>query len=220
MSSVTTLPLDARQSSPLAKSALSVSENSRTVGVRRLPPPIKSALQPSEAELHGRINHDPAVNMYLEIPPSPVARPSSSHSDISVGRPLSPSYLFPGQPHAEDDVPVDPPRIVEPTDIRASVRSMSTTPRVEHEVHSQSASIVSKSSDRNSANEDRGQSPDQYTNFPATPAKTARPAERPISSAIYPPRSSSIPRGAPEAMIDRLRHEDGKPCFVLLSSRH
>ena len=38
----------------------------------------KSGLRPSEAELNGRINHDPSVNMSLEIPPSPLT-PSRPH---------------------------------------------------------------------------------------------------------------------------------------------
>ena len=211
MSSVVSLPLEPRQSSPLAKNAISSSEAGTST--RKVPPPLRSTLQPSEAELNGRVNHDPAVNMNLEYPPSPLAAPSrplSSHSDISVRRPLSSAFPFPTPPRAEQIVQSEPPQIALPENVGSSAR-MSTVQHADYDVHSQSASIVSKTSGRDSDEQERGRSPYQdASELPAPPAATAR-WERPISNGIvHPPRSSSIPRGAPEQLIDRLRHEDGK----------
>ncbi|KAL8926169.1 MAG: hypothetical protein Q9208_003072 [Pyrenodesmia sp. 3 TL-2023] len=84
MSSTTTLPLDARRSSPLAHKAMSSEDlNAPSTPKRRMPTPLRSTLAPSDAELSGRLTHDPAVNMFLEIPPSPVAnsRPSTVFTD-------------------------------------------------------------------------------------------------------------------------------------------
>lgn len=68
---------------------------------RKTPPTIR--LAPSEAELSGRINHSAAVNMSLNIPPSPVSNRSptsptfgGSDSGESDGR------LSPHLPHSQD----------------------------------------------------------------------------------------------------------------------
>ena len=210
MSSVVSLPLDQRQSSPLAKNAISANGTATTT---RKPTHLKSTLQPSEAEISGRINHDPAVNMTLEYPPSPLAvptRPSSSHSDISVRQPLSPSFPFPDPPGNAHNIQSEAPQLAIPQSLRSSAR-MSTVQHADHEVHSQSASIVSKSTDRDSSEQESGRtSRQEAAELPAPPARTAR-WERPMSNGIaHPPRSSSVPRGATEHLIDRLRHEDGK----------
>ena len=211
MSSVVSLPLEPRQSSPLAKNAISSSEAG--TATRKVSQPVKSTLQPSEAELNGRVNHDPAVNMSLEYPPSPLlapSRPMSSRSDISARRPLSSAFPFPTPPCAEQIVQAEPPQTALSENLRSSAR-MSTVQHADYEIHSQSASIVSKTSDRDSGEQERGRSPYQdVSELPAPPARTAR-WERPMSNGIaHPPRSSSIPRGAPEHLIDRLRHEDGE----------
>lgn len=210
MSSVVSLPLEKRQSSPLAKNAISASGVS--TGTRKVPQPLRSTLHPSEAELNGRVNHDPAVNMTLEIPASPLAapsRPMSSHSDISVRRPLSSAFPFPEPPRAEHGAQAEPPQLALPQNLRSSAR-MSTVQHADDEIHSQSASIVSKSTDGDSGEHERGRSPNQEAiELPAPPARTAR-WERPMSiGTVHPPRSSSIPRGAPEHLTNRLRHEDG-----------
>ena len=217
MSSMVSLSLDQRQSSPLAKNAISA--NGTSINNRK-PTPLKSTLQPSEAEINGRINHDPAINMTLEYPPSPLAaptRPSSSHSDISVQQPLSPSFPFPDPPRNEYNNQTEPPQPAIPQSVRSSAR-MSTIQHADHEVHSQSASIVSKSTDRDSGDHERSRTMNQeITELPAPPTRIAR-FERPMSNGIvHPPRSSSIPRGAPEHMIDRVRHEDGKWTFLHLA---
>ena len=214
MSSVVSLPLEARQSSPLAKNAISASRTGTST--RKVPPPLRSTLRPSEAELNGRVNHDPAVNMNLELPPSPLAapsRPMSGNSELSVRRPTSTSYPFPDPPRAEHSVQADPPRIVLPQDVRNSTR-MSTVQQGDYEVHSQSASIVSKTSDSDSGDQERGGSPNQEVAELSAPAAGTGRWERPMSNGdVRPPRSSNIPRGAPEHLNNQLRHGDGKWAF-------
>jgi hypothetical protein len=69
-SSVRNLPLaHASTCSPADPSSL-LASSSLSPPNRKSPPTIK--LRPSEAELNGRINHNPAVNMNLSVPPSPV----------------------------------------------------------------------------------------------------------------------------------------------------
>lgn len=211
MTSVASLPLEQRQSSPLAKNAISASGISTSS--RKVPQPLRSTLRPSEAELNGRVNHDPAVNMTLEIPASPLAapsRPMSSHSDISVRRPLSSAFPFPEPPRAEHGVQAEPPHLALPPNLRSSAR-MSTVQHADDEIHSQSASIISRSTDGDSGDNERGQSLNhEATELPAPPARTAYWQSPIPNGVVHPPRSSSIPSGAPDYLIDRLRHEDGK----------
>ena len=158
MSSVLTLPLEARHSSsPLRKTVISTNEERPSTASR-----AKSTLQPSDAEMHGSINHDPAVNMYLNVPPSPTAqsRPSSSgfmprsRSSSEESLEETPglsveSSTFPSRSshHGGTYVPSSSPQLVVPSEVRDPSRPISTPQYPDHEVHSQSASIISRDSD-------------------------------------------------------------------------
>lgn len=157
MSSVLTLPLEARHSSsPLRKTMVSTNEDR---------PPTsraKSMLQPSDAEMYGRINHDPAVNMHLNVPPSPTAlsRPSSSGF---MSRSRSSSEDSPEEtPERSPESSTFPPRnshyggtyvpssghqLAVPNEVRDPSRPVSHSQYPESEIHSQSASIISRDSD-------------------------------------------------------------------------
>lgn len=86
-SSVKDLPLlEVRQPSPtpphlgMPRGFLLRTESTRVLSPipRHLSPrPHIRALQPSEAELSGRINHDPVVNMSIDNPPSPLSHSPS-----------------------------------------------------------------------------------------------------------------------------------------------
>ena len=200
MSSVTMLPLDARQSSPspLGHDASPLRDGSLSMAsARRNLTPINHRLQPSEAELSGRINHDPAVNMSLEIPPSPL-RPTPAHSSPGSRSP-SPSYPF---PIASDDHRAPAPlRPGKPQEIRGYAQPLSHTEIHGPEIRSQSGSIVSRST-TDDLRQDGAPSPSQeyrspYEEYPARSFQRA-PADRPLSDELYyPPRSSSIIPGAP-----------------------
>ncbi|CAF9919760.1 MAG: hypothetical protein HETSPECPRED_004107 [Heterodermia speciosa] len=160
MSSVHTLPLEARHSSsPLRKTVVSTNQDRPQTSSRSQ---AKSMLQPSDAELHGSTNHDPAVNMYLNVPPSPTAhsRPSSSgfmsrSRSSSDGSPeetpeQSPeSSTFPSRNshYGGTYVPSSVPQIAVPNRVRDPSRPDSRSQYPEHEIHSQSASIISRDSD-------------------------------------------------------------------------
>ena len=159
MSSVHTLPLEPRHSSPLRKTVISTNEDRPQTSSRAQ---AKSMLQPSDAELHGSINHDPAVNMYLNVPPSPTAqsRPSSSgfmsrSRSSSDGSPeetpeQSPeSSNFPSRNshYGGTYVPSSGPQLAVPNRVRDPSRPDSTSQYSNHEIHSQSASIISQDSD-------------------------------------------------------------------------
>lgn len=200
-SSVTALPLDARQSSPspLAHDASSLREGSRSMASpRRHLTPINPRLQPSEAELNGRINHDPAVNMSLELPPSPL-RPTAAHSSPESRSP-SPSYPFPIT--NDDHRPPSALRPGRPQEIKSYIQPLSHSEIHGTEIRSQSGSIVSRST-TDDLRHDGARSPHQeyrspYEEYPARSFQSAQ-ADRPMSDELYyhPPRSGSIPRGAP-----------------------
>ncbi|KAI4234086.1 MAG: hypothetical protein LQ352_008195, partial [Teloschistes flavicans] len=215
MSSVTTLPLEARRSSPLAHKALSSEDLSApTTPQRRVPTPLRTTLRPSDAELNGRVNHDPAVNMFLEIPPSPVAtsRPSTTYLDTHD---RTPSGYFPASHNGGQYAPLGAPQIPEQAR-RSSARPISAVQshRPEPSHHSQSASIVSGTSDRST--QDGRQSPtvmDQsYVRMSSNAAPEDRRGsdsseERPRSrgreewlrpARSHPPRTSSRYSGFPQ----------------------
>ncbi|KAI4104053.1 MAG: hypothetical protein L6R37_003459 [Teloschistes peruensis] len=158
MSSVTTLPLEARRSSPLAHKAMSSEDlHAPTTPQRRVPTALRTTLRPSDAELNGRVNHDPAVNMLLEIPPSPRAtsRPTTTYMDPHD---RTPSGYFPASHNGGQYAPLGAPQIPEQVR-RSSSRPVSAVPSYHPEpsYHSQSASIVSGTSDRST--QDGRQSP-------------------------------------------------------------
>lgn len=215
MSSVTSLPLDARQaSSPRQSPSLPIGVGRTATTHRPIPRPIKPGLRPSEAELSGRINHDPAVNMSLELPPSPLTstRPptsnENSHAISSTGsRSPSPSYSFPSS-SKDNHAVAGPLRPDLPKERRVSARPVSTGGPHKQQVHSQSASIVSRSSDN--SNHDGPRSPNQeYAESPTRPARTF--ADRSSSRGSYSlPRTSSAPRGAPSSHLDQPQDSQGK----------
>jgi hypothetical protein len=119
-SSVTTLPL--AHTNPYNRDSETLPSNSPPRD-KRSPPTIK--LRPSEAELSGRLNHNNAVNMSLNVPPSPVlARgPQSpvfggSDSGDSDGH-ASPRSLSPSL-RPDHYAPV-PPRLPMPEGLHATV---------------------------------------------------------------------------------------------------
>lgn len=120
-SSVTTLPL----AHTTDRNRDSDTLPSPAAHQRRSPPTIK--LRPSEAELNGRINHSAAVNMSLNVPPSPVlARPpqspafGGSDSGESDGQ-HTPRSRSPG--YTPDHYAPVPPQIPMPDGLRVSVVS-------------------------------------------------------------------------------------------------
>ncbi|KAL8831625.1 MAG: hypothetical protein Q9170_005213 [Blastenia crenularia] len=189
MSSVTTLPLEARRSSPLAHKAMSSEDlNASTTPKRRVPTALRSTLAPSDAELSGRVNHDPAVNMFLEIPPSPVAntRPPTTYSD---SHDRSSSGYFSSPHNGGQYAPLGAPQIPEQVR-RSSARPMSTTETHQPEQghHSQSASIASGTSDPYSQDGPRSPLPTDG-GFVAVPLKAAQNERRDSDSSDERPRS-------------------------------
>lgn len=135
-SSVTSLPLAHMQGGNRDSETLGSNSPAR----RKSPPAIR--LAPSEAEKSGRINHNAAVNMNLNVPPSPVhSRPprsptfGGSDSGDSDGQ-ASPRSLSPRSATFRPDhyAPV-PPQIPLPHHLRVSVQSGEETTK------SQSASF-------------------------------------------------------------------------------
>ena len=201
MSSVTALPLDARQSSPspLGQDAAALREGSRSAAsARRNLTPINPRLQPSEAERNGRINHDPSINMSLEIPPSPL-RPTAAHSSPGSRSP-SPSYPF---PISSDDNQTTPTalRPGRAQEMKGYTQNLSHSDIHGTEIRSQSGSIVSRST-TDESRPDRDRAPNQeyrspYEEYPVGSLRSA-PMDRPVSDDLYyPSQSSSAPRNAP-----------------------
>ncbi|KAL8996807.1 MAG: hypothetical protein Q9169_003776 [Polycauliona sp. 2 TL-2023] len=218
MSSVTTLPLDARRSSPLAHKSMSTEDlNAPTPTKKRAPTPLRSTLAPSDAERSGRINHDPAVNMSLEIPPSPVAtsRPTTSYLDTHD---RAPSGYHPSPHNGGQYAPLGAPQIPEQFK-RSSARPVSTTePAPEKGHHSQSASIVSAASDR-LARESQQSTTNSDQSFAAedhqrrSSSSDERPRSRGREDGLrpqrsHPPRSSSRYSGFPQTMPTIHSQED------------
>lgn len=218
MSSVTSLPLDARQASSPRQSPLLPNVVGRTATPPRpIPRPIKSGLQPSEAELSGRINHDPAVNMSLEIPPSPLTstRPPTSngesHATSSAGsRSPSPSFPFPSPSSGQDHRVAARPLLPDvPKERRVSARPVSTAEYHKQQVHSQSASIVSRSSDNST--HDGPRSPNQeYTEFPTRPTRALNLHRSSSRGSYHPPRTTGLPRDALSSNVDQPQDDQGK----------
>lgn len=106
-SSVKDLPLlEVRQPSPtpphlgMPRGFLLRTESTRVLSPipRHLSPrPHIRALQPSEAELSGRINHDPVVNMSIDIPPSPLSHSPSLQPLYRQTTPNSPNETTRGR---------------------------------------------------------------------------------------------------------------------------
>jgi len=163
MSSVVTLPLEARTASPLRHTVVSAADPDRPrTSKKQGPHPIKSTLQPSDAQINGGLNHDPAVNMFLNVPPSPGAtsRPSSGF-EFSTQSPVEGS-LEPNQTLERNSesapvrrnsqygghyIPTAAPEVPVTGGSRSSARPVFTAQYREHEPPSQHASVVTKDSD-------------------------------------------------------------------------
>ncbi|CAL8577231.1 hypothetical protein XPA_003069 [Xanthoria parietina] len=218
MSSVTTLPLDARRSSPLAHNGRSTEDlNAPTPSKRRAPTPLRSTLAPSDAERSGRLNHDPSVNMSLEIPPSPVAtsRPTTAYLDTHD---RAPSGYFPSPHNGGQYAPLGAPQIPEQFR-RSSARPVSTIePPTEKGHHSQSASIVSAASDRltresqrSTTNSDQSYAAEDERRGSSGSDEKPRSRGRDDFSRpqrSHPPRSSSRYSGYPQTMPTIHSQED------------
>ncbi|KAI4166307.1 MAG: hypothetical protein LQ342_000197 [Letrouitia transgressa] len=215
-SSVTILPLDSRKSSPLAHKSISAEDlGMPTTPKRNAPTPLRTTLQPSVAELSGRVNHDPAVNMLLEVPPSPAAtsRPPTTYMDNNDRRP--PSSYFPAQHNGGQHAPLGAPQDSPPANLkRSSTRPVSAAESRQNSTqghHSQSASIISGTTD--ASTQDGQRSPTQVEEplirIPAPIAREERPRsrgreERPRSFLQpLPPRSSSLGREHPDSPMIR-----------------
>ncbi|KAL8961114.1 MAG: hypothetical protein Q9193_002286 [Seirophora villosa] len=208
MSSVTTLPLEARRTSPLAHKAMSSEElNAPSTPKRRVPTPLRSTLAPSDAEMTGRVNHDPAVNMFLEIPPSPVAnsRPTTAYADTHD---RTPSAYFSSPYNGGQYAPLGAPQV--PEQVRSSSgRPVSTaeTHQTGQGHHSQSASLASGTSDPYTQDGQRSSIVSEH-GFVAVPTRTLQDERRgsdsseersrprgtedwPRPGRSHPPRSSS-----------------------------
>lgn len=190
MDSVVTLPLEARTSSPLRHTVISAADPDRPrTSKRQVPHPIRSTLQPSDAETTGRINHDPSVNMYLNVPPSPgaMSRPSSSGSDIhsrsssddrksdeTSDRSTESSFFPRNSQYGGHYIPTAAPQFTHSDNNRESVRAVSTVERSQYEPQSQHASIVSKESEATIRDHDRSvrSSIQEENNFTARPASS------------------------------------------------
>ena len=214
MSSVTALPLDARQAqtpSPLGQDAASLRDGSRwKSSPNRNLTPANARLQPSEAELNGRINHDPSVNMSLELPPSPL-KPATAQGAPGSRSP-SPSYPF---PLTNDDQPRTPPalRPGKPQEIKSYTQSLSHAEMHGAEIRSQSGSIVSRST-ADDFRQDGGRSPhpeyrSPYEEYPARSIPNAQ-GDRLSDELYYPPPATQAPRGAPPAAPRQLGPDGGK----------
>lgn len=187
MSSVLTLPLEARHSSsPLRKNVVSTNDGRPSTASR-----AKSTLQPSDAEVAGSINHDPAVNMHLNVPPSPTA--PSQDSSRFMSRSRSPSENSPEETREASPgsstfpsrnshyggtyVPSSAPQLALPNEARAP-RAVSTPKYPEHAIHSESASIVSRGSDTTIRDNNRSmrssiQEEGEFTTRPKDPRLSA-----------------------------------------------
>ena len=180
------------------------------------PYPARSTLHPADARGTGDLSYDPSVNMHLNVPPSPSrSRPSTSASetgDRSPGNSLDlslhsnaviHSYPSPDQ-HDAHHPPAHPPTMPVHDNRSSVVRSVEPIERQHAAIHSQSASIVSKSSDT-SRREDHRFSIQDDEGFSSAPVKS-----RPVSSrSVYPPRGSSY--GTPARSTENLMQHQQEP---------
>lgn len=189
MSSVVTLPLEARTSSPLRHTVISTADSDRPRTPKGQPPqPIKSTLQPSDAQSSGKVNHDPAVNMFLDVPPSPGAtsRRSSAgfdmHSKISCDdsrepeetAERSPEFLPHNSQYRGHYIPTAAPQLPVTGEHQNSSRPVSSVQHPEYEPQSQSASIISRDSDTTIRDHNRTlrSSIQEENDFSARPVKS------------------------------------------------
>ena len=218
ITSTLSLPaLETRHSaSPLRKTTVADDEIEPEAR-RAAPRNAKSTLHPLDAQMNRGIEPGQTVNMYLNVPPSPVnaSRQSASVSDPSDRSPESSpdlnshsssevqGYPFPEQ-HEGNHMLSHTPQDSIQDDMRSTARTVEPTERSYSAVHSQSASIVSKSSDT-SRREDHRSSIQDEGGFSSAPSKS-----RPVSSkSMHPPRISSY--GNPSRSTENLMLHEQEP---------
>ncbi len=159
-------------------------------GKRRVPSPMNLGLRPSQAELTGRHNLDPSVDMNLNVPPSPVngSRPRTAGSDTS-SEPHSPSFPLNAKRKTEHN---DVSHLAPHNDSERSARHIPTPNNPAYNVKSEAASIVSGTGSSSSL---RGQARQPSRNmsgmeFPPVPSRG--PYTDQESGSVM-----SRPRGAP-----------------------
>jgi len=142
------------------------------------PPAI--TLRPSDAEMNGRINHTAAVNMNLNVPPSPVLTrhprsPTFNGSDSDSDGRHSPSGHYQQDPYAPA-----PPQLPMPDLLRVAVHpgeGMHKSQAASFNEQSPGHSAPSSPSDRhaaaNMAREEQQQQ--QYTAYPYTERRSSLP---------------------------------------------
>ena len=214
-SGVKSVPIIVTQPSPLVPNPTKAPDIGIVISpLKRKPAPIKSGLRslPSPAELSGRINHEPAVNMSLNVTPSPklFSRPLTSASASTVSSASSPTISFSDGRRIEHYVPATPPRLSLPDDILGSARPVMGSLQPSQEVKSRSASIISKLSSMSTHGRSGAVSPYNLEDmdFPTSPARAVR-RHHPILGGTFSERLSG--RGGDfDAIINRPRGESGK----------
>ncbi|KAI9696425.1 MAG: hypothetical protein M1836_005703 [Candelina mexicana] len=162
---------------------------------RRVPSAMNLGLRPSQAELTGRHNLDPAVDMNLNVPPSPVMgrMPRSGGSDTS-SEPNSPSFPLNGKRRTES-FDVAPLALHDDTD--RSARQIPTPNNPAYNIKSEAASIVSGTESNSSLQGQSRQPPRNLSDmpFPSVPSRGANKDQQPGSVMDRPrgaPGSSSV----------------------------
>ena len=213
-SSVTSLPLAHASARSSADPLSLLLPSSLLPPNRKSPPTIK--LRPSEAELNGRINHNPAVNMNLSVPPSPVLAQgprspvfSGSGSGESKGH-QSPRSLSPHSPSfpSTDRLKPDhyfpsPPQLPTPEGVSASVRAATAPENPAYTAKSAAASMASEQgpSPGHSAPPSPGLSPPEVR----TPTMPSRAVRDELHS-LFPVYSESRPgKGSRRAGVEQPR---------------
>lgn len=211
MASTLSLPaLETRHSASPLRKTIVADNNIELQTSSSAPHTAQPTLHPSGAHINRSTNVDPTVNMYLNVPPSPVdpSRHSNSVSDISDRSPKgSPDlnshdsaevqgYPFPEQ-HGGHNVPSHAAHNSMQDDMRSTAQTVEPTGSSYSAIHSQSASIVSRSSDT-SRREDYRSSIQDEEGFSSAPSK-----QRPVSSkSMHPSRTSSY--GTPTRSTENL----------------
>ena len=211
MSSVVTSPPEARTSSPLRHTVFSATDPDRPrTSKRQAPHPIRSTLQPSDAQISGSVTHDPAVNMYLNVPPSPGAtsRPSSSgfdsrsrsSSDGSPEREETPERSLESSSFPQNSlytghyIPTAAPQLPLAGENRISTRPVSSAQYPEDGFQSQSASIISRNSDATIRDNHRSQrsSIQEENDFYTRPVKSRTNSRGRTRSSIQEEEESAV----------------------------
>ncbi|MCJ1257834.1 hypothetical protein MMC24_005660 [Lignoscripta atroalba] len=118
-----------KHSSPLAQNPITADEIGVAVSAtRRVSRPMRSILQPSQAE---KLGQDAAVDMGPNMQLTPLtavhfSQPSASTLVGETQSPLSSNFIFSARHGRDDSVPAEPPQLALPDDIKGSIRSIPT----------------------------------------------------------------------------------------------